>query len=51
MISLDDAVRRGQQELPGRLDADSLVHREPDPADGRSTLIRLSPGRRQSTQS
>ena len=33
----------GTSNVINRLAADGLVHREPDPADGRSTLIRLTP--------
>ena len=33
----------GTSNVINRLAADGLVHREPDPTDGRSTLIRLTP--------
>ena len=33
----------GTSNVINRLAADGLVHREPDPADGRSTLVRLTP--------
>jgi DNA-binding MarR family transcriptional regulator len=33
----------GTSNVINRLEADGLVQREPDPADGRSTLIRLTP--------
>ncbi|GAA1982078.1 MarR family transcriptional regulator [Catenulispora subtropica] len=33
----------GTSNVINRLAADGLVHREPDPDDGRSTLVRLTP--------